>query len=189
MADNKVNQKLNYVEGDMAGRDIRKTIINHSGDAYQTSAYMLSLIDRFKSGEEEDITEYVDNLKHFMMSVDGELKSDLESKLSAGGRDDIVKYALRVKDQFTKKLLSVEHSESAQEIMANLLGIIVSVYARNIYPAVMNGDSQEQVNVLIDEYVIRRIEVELGENVLRILRNEIDGMLYFLTGNCHIEWK
>ena len=41
----------------------------------------------------------------------------------------------------------------------------------------------------IDDKVIKPAIFVLGENVLKLLKEDINGMIYFLTGNCHIKWE
>ena len=43
-------------------------------------------------------------------------------------------------------------------------------------------------HALIAQAVLHRVRRLLGENPLRLFAEEINGMLYFLTGNCHIRW-
>jgi hypothetical protein len=41
---------------------------------------------------------------------------------------------------------------------------------------------------LVQSQIISPVSELLGENVLDIYPDELSGMLYFLTGNCHIRW-
>lgn len=38
------------------------------------------------------------------------------------------------------------------------------------------------------EIVVGPVNEMLGENVLELKANDVAGMVYFLTGNCHITW-
>ena len=42
---------------------------------------------------------------------------------------------------------------------------------------------------LVDVHVYAKIAECLGENILELYDDEIAGMLFYLTGNCHIKWK
>ena len=82
-----------------------------------------------------------------------------------------------------------EHSETAQLIYAFLLAKVYSSFQTNIYPRISEGLSEEFINQLVTEYIIKPLEDILGNNLLRIYDDEINGMIYFLTGNCHIKWN
>jgi hypothetical protein len=34
-----------------------------------------------------------------------------------------------------------------------------------------------------------QLDNQVGENVLSFIHKDYQGMVYFLTGNCHIEWE
>jgi hypothetical protein len=51
----------------------------------------------------------------------------------------------------------------------------------------LNADLTE-IKRAVQHEIIDPIEAMLGENVLDLYADEINGMLYFLTGNCHIRW-
>ena len=93
-----------------------------------------------------------------------------------------------LKERITKKIKLNENSESAQEIYAYLLSQICSDFHLHIYP-LLKTHTISQINLLIDEKVIKPAVFILGENVLKLLKEDINGMIYFLTGNCHIKWE
>jgi hypothetical protein len=41
----------------------------------------------------------------------------------------------------------------------------------------------------IKDEIINVLLQKLGENILEIYADSISGMLFFLTGNCHIKWS
>jgi hypothetical protein len=57
-----------------------------------------------------------------------------------------------------------------------------------IYPRVCNNEDPVLINSLISEKVINPLIVELGDNLFDFTPDDVQGMLYFLTGNCHIKW-
>jgi hypothetical protein len=106
-----------------------------------------------------------------------------------GNRLKYLNFAEKSKEKFTKKLLKNEHSETAQYIYAFLLAKVYSRFETTIYPRLNEGHSEEFINQLLDEFIIKPIEDLLGNNLLRIFEDEINGMIYFLMGNCHIKWN
>jgi hypothetical protein len=57
-----------------------------------------------------------------------------------------------------------------------------------IYSFIIDGSSQEKINLLIRERVIEPVMKELGINIFKYTEEDIMGMIFFLTGNCHIKW-
>ena len=81
-----------------------------------------------------------------------------------------------------------QFSEVAQKINVYLLAAVRSYYMLEIYPRICNNEDQMTINSLISEKIINPLIVELGDNLFDFTHEDILGMLYFLTGNCHIKW-
>ena len=82
-----------------------------------------------------------------------------------------------------------EHSETAQHIYAFLLAKVYSRFETHIYSRLNEGHPEEYINQLVDELIVKPLEDLLGNNLLHIYEDEINGMIYFLMGNCHIKWN
>jgi hypothetical protein len=76
----------------------------------------------------------------------------------------------------------------AQDILTHILGKMHAEFLLHITPAIQNGASRQEVDVLISEKVMRPIEVMLGDNDLGLTTADLLGFLFFLGGNCHIRW-
>ena len=59
----------------------------------------------------------------------------------------------------------------------------------HIIPLIKEGLSKTLINKAIQETIIDPIHHLLEVNILNLCSDEIHGMLYFLTGNCHLKWK
>lgn len=186
MDNTKVSQEKNVVFGDQAARDINKTIIHTPSK----STCMANLIAKLKKEREEDVRfhEIIKELQHYCTAVENEEIQGLEPKLEAGGRKDFVDFALRMKESFTKKLAKFEVYKSAQEIFVVLLAEIYTRFTNHVYPKILEQSDVTVVNELIQTKVIDPVVEMLEENELLIYADEINGMIYFLTGNCYIKW-
>ena len=186
---NKVKQEGINSGGDTAGRDIKKTINVNLTE--KRNKYLCSLMERFKKERDGNIqvNTIIDELTHYKTPIHSERIIGLENKLKKGKREDLLDDALITKEKFTKKLLKYELFESAQEIYAILLAHVYYNFRTHIVPIIKEETySNSEINKLIDERVIDPLFNELDENVLKIYKDEINGMIYFLTGNCHIRW-
>lgn len=137
----------------------------------------------------EDIME---SLIHYLTKLDG---IDMPTKLEDGGfKENEVIEAMRKKDKFAKRLELNRFYESAQWIDSHLFAKIKMDFEAFILPLVNNGSSKEDI---LKEVVLKVIEPVLklineeGENdkVLNYNADDIFGMVYYLTGQCHLNWK
>lgn len=186
---NSIIQDGNTVGGDQAAGDIHKPKYYIGGTSGGKSQLETLYEQLFKEREESQIfDEIVDELMHFKQQVDGDKIIGLEQKLADGNRLDYLRFAETVKEKFFKKLVRNEHSETAQLIYAFLLAKVYSSFEMNVSPKLKETHPEEYINGLIVEFIVKPIEDILGENLLRVYDDEINGMIYFLTGNCHIKW-
>src|SRR5262249_42754126 len=122
----------------------------------------------------------------------GEAKEDplipLEKKLVDGHREDLLEFAMETKERFTKELARHTHFLSAQKIHAHLLAKIWSVFSTRILPAIRSGQDRLAIERLIQSEIIDPTLADLRDNPFCYSDPDIQGMIYYLTGNCHITW-
>ena len=143
--------------------------------------------------ESHTTREIIDDLLEYKTKLDG--KKGLEEKLTDGGfpQSDI-DWALRKKEQYAKKATQYECYPSAQEINLLLFGEIKRKFDRYIFPCIKRGESVETVMQKIDEIIVSEIMKMLNDDGaydedLHYTSDHIYGMLYYLTGMCHLNWK
>ena len=189
---NDVIQTNNTIaNGDIAGRDINKPVYNIGRVSFGGHSQLERLYARLEKEKSESavFNEIVEELLHFKKyATDTEILG-IEKKLENGNRLEYLNFAEKSKEKFAKKLLINEHSETAQFIYAFLLAKVYTSFETNIYPRLNEGHPNEFINQLVSEYIVRPLEDILGDNLLRMYDDEINGMIYFLTGNCHIKWN
>lgn len=190
MSKKKVNQSNNEVKGDIAGNDINKATYNIGRTSIGGKSQLEKLYDRLEKEKKKStvFSEIVDELLHFKSNADEAEFIGLEKKLENGNRENYLNFAEKSKEKFTKKLLRNEHSETAQCIYAFLLAKVYASFEQNISPKIKENHPEIFINELVKQFIIIPLEEILGENLLRIYDDEINGMIYFLTGNCHIKW-
>ena len=113
----------------------------------------------------------------------------LEEKLRKGNRPDVIDVAIAAKDCFSKILVKHEYSCAAMEIYAYLLAKVHQLFSSVIYTKICRGASADEIDKLLVTEVYEKVEIILEENPLGISPEEIMGMLFFLTGNCHLKWN
>lgn len=152
---------------------------------------MSTLIESFKREREKDevFTGIVTKLKRYATSIDGtDSVKGLADKLERAGYQDLLHYAMIVKEQFVKKLTEFEFSKSAQQMQGVLLAEVFTRFHHSVWPLLTAGRSQQEVMAQVQAHVIEPVMNMLGENVLSMDADELSGILFYLTGNCHIRW-
>lgn len=187
--DNKITVEGSQVGRDLIGRDDNSVNINNN---YSTRAtYLQDLYERYEKEKNEnpDFKELCEELDYFNSIVDGDVIG-LEEKLTRGGRVKLINYALDVKERFHKKLMKTsQYSSIAQDINVYLLTKVRRGFIMEIYTLICNNESEEKINILITERIIKPVQEDLGINLFRYTEDDIMGMIFFLTGNCHIKWN
>lgn len=187
MSENKVTVENSAIEGDVAGRDIDKS--KHFHYSGSKSEYMKSLQEKFKTEQAQNIQlqGFIDDLDYYYNKRQDDVIG-LEEKLKAGKREELIYFATDFKDRFHRKLYKYQFSDAAQNILLHLLAEVQSRFINEVYPLICRNEDPTIVNTTITERLIEPIKEQLDENLLGITVQHINGMLYFLTGNCHIKW-
>lgn len=183
--DNEVKQTANAVGGDQAGRDVNKPTYNY----YAPASPMARMIEKFRheKKQNQEIRKTIEHLERWFKS-NGDVMG-IEEKLRRGHRPDIIELAIEAKDRFAKCLIRHQYSPAAQEIYAFLLAKTHQLFSSIIYPEICAGARSYQINQLLVDQVYGKVESMLEDNPLGITPEEVMGMMYWLTGNCHLKWS
>jgi len=134
----------------------------------------------------------MESLKYYLTSRDG---IDMPTKLHDGGfKESEIIEATRKKEKYAKRLELNKFFESAQWIDSQLFGKIKMDFEAFVLPLVNAGASKgeilKEVVLKVVQPVLDLINIE-GENdeVLNYNADDIFGMVYYLTGQCHLNWK
>lgn len=181
----KVLSRINKVVagGDVVGGD---KIINNN----LPSPRQLDLLsDNFKKELANNITTaiVIDELHHYR-NQKSEVRN-LSQKLSEAGFDYLLEEGEYLKEVVAKLIIKYQHYKSAQKIITFLLADVESIFNTKIKPKLNSVDSEAQLRNIFREHLEKEIQEKLGDNVLEIFNRQINGMVFFLTGNCHLEWK
>ena len=142
--------------------------------------------------QNEKYDEIFDELKKKSTKLDG---VDMPTKLRDGGfhfRE--IMTATRKKEKYAKQAERFKFFESAQWIDCQLFAKILDEYNVHVMPLIIQGANQHQIMTVVSEKVVNpvleliNVEGEKDE-VLNYDAEDIYGMIYYLTGQCHINWK
>lgn len=186
--DNQVDIKDVHVEGDLTGRD--KNYYDFSTKQAQT-AYLKELYNKFEKEKQEnpEFQGICEELNYYISQNGKEEIIGLENKLVAGNRQSLVRYATEAKERYHKKLMRVsQYSPVAQDINVHILAKVKTAFVMEVYTLILEGQPEGTINLLIRERIIAPVMAELGINIFKYTEEDVMGMIFFLTGNCHIKW-
>jgi len=184
---NSVEQTINGNNNQQAAGDINNYLYP------QHDAKMKALIEEYKLERSKNIefSQVIDELDYYLNPVKSEVQNivGLEKKLMDGQFDGDLEYAMIVKDTFYRKVEQYRLSRAAQNIFLYIMADVLTIFHQKIYPLICNGTSHAIIMSKIDDEIKNPLSKKLGENVLDIFSDSIIGIIYFLTGNCHIKWS
>jgi hypothetical protein len=177
------------VGGKLTGRDDNSTTFTSS---YEASVYIKNLYDKFEKERNSDaqLQQLCEELDFLNTQSQNETVVGLESKLIAGGKAGFfINWAEELKQKFFKKLmLNSQLSLVAQDINVHILAKVRNAFIMEVYPLICRNEDEARVNMIITERIINPVRAELGINLFKYTDEDIMGMVFYLTGNCHIKW-
>lgn len=186
-------QKDISAAGDVAAGDINKPITNHiyAPTIYHEDTILKRLLAEHEIEKEKNpaYREFSDELnKFFSKAITSKLRN-LEQKLIDGDRDYLVNAAMESKERVTKKIQRYALFKSAQEIYTYLLVNIRTAFLHEVQSKIKSKAFQpHEIDEIISSKIIGPFLFNLQGSSLNIDKDELYGVMYFLTGNCYIEW-
>ena len=139
-----------------------------------------------------DSPEYLDMLEQlscYEKPRPGRPILGLKGKLKAGNREDLYEDAEFYKDKFAKRLAKYQLSNQAVAIHLYFLTQINERFSSKILPLIKDNHTTTDIDSAISDFIIQPFVSEVITADPSINADIIRGMLYFLTGNCHIRWS
>jgi hypothetical protein len=168
--------------GDVIGRDKITNIL-----PAPTQMDLLSQKYVEEKSNQQVTYEIIDELTHYS-NEDYDIR-DLTEKLEDAGFDYLIEVGEELKEEVSKLIIRNQHYKSAQKIITYLLAEVESIFNANIKIKLLDVREEAALKLLFRTHLEKEIQTHLGENVLEIFHRQVHGMVYFLTGNCHLEWK
>lgn len=137
--------------------------------------------------------EVIDDLLMYTTKLNG--TKGLEEKLQDGGFKKMsIQKAIIQKEMYAKKATRYECYPAAQEIILSLFARIKNEFDIKIYPMILNGSDvssiMQEVHRQIVSPILQMIETNgANDQSLYFNMDHIYGMVYYLTGMCHLNWK
>lgn len=174
--------------GDVAGHDI---IHNYAEKItwYQRKFRKLAI----EIEQDQRYEKTIDDLVYYNTILDGSF--GLEQKLQDGGCSKAeIDCAIRQKLKFAKKQEKYKYYESAQYINSHLFAEILLKFNDCVKPLICDQANKVEIFKAVSNNVISPILDKLNtegadDDYLCYDAEDVYGMVYYLTGICHINWK
>lgn len=158
-------------------------------DTSRMAADFERLREEIRKGVTQDI---INELKFYITELPG--TKSVEEKLADGHFDEEQIFdAVCQKDMYARRAELYQYYPSAQQIIFDLFSSIKNEFKSSIYPMIARGVAVEEImqavrnNIVLD--IKRKLEL-MGsrDEYLHFSEDHIYGMIYYLTGMCHINW-
>lgn len=169
--------------------------VNTTGNVYlKTPTRWATKFQKLKEEVENDVRfdVFIDDFKLYNTLLDGK---SMPEKLKDGGfnENEILNATIR-KEKYAKKIVSRQLFETEQKIDVELFAFIKLNFETYIDPLIELNSSKSIIKVALNEKVIlpilEIINIEgKDDSFLCYTADDILGMVYFLTGKCHLNWK
>lgn len=134
------------------------------------------------------MTEIIEELAEYTTNRPDREIIGVEKKLENGGREDLIDNAVYLKNKFERYLAKKQLSLVDQNVYVHVLGMIDTTFNQKIRPLILDGSPKAVLDAAVQEQIIEPVyESVVGYNT-SVTPNLVTGMLYFLTGKCHLTW-
>lgn len=149
------------------------------------------LIERSKTYAEDSLEykDLIDELNNFQKPREGVEIIGLENKLTNANMTSLLNDAKYLKDRAIQKISKYQLQSHKVAVYTHIYAKVYEIFNANILPMLMQGVSPEYINQYISSVIVNPIVDEVCGADPTINANTIRGMLYILTGNCHLTWK
>ncbi|RRV10444.1 hypothetical protein EGJ27_02135 [Pseudomonas sp. v388] len=185
---NKANLWGSRVDGDLRVGDDTHYIINPPPPDPAALSRLLTQIQEL-SETDEDFQYFIGRLDFFTNQKTQTPVIGLEQKLRNGGRDDLLEIAIERKDAFAKRLFKSQLNRRRQGIFLYILQKISFAFEEQVRPLMKQGAPDTVIDTVILHGIVDTIFREVMAEDFTVDQYIISGMLYFLTGKCHLIWE
>lgn len=113
----------------------------------------------------------------------------LEEKLKRGSRSELFERAKELKNKFARRVAKNQMSKTEQLVYIQILAAINTAWHQMIRPRIIAGAMNPEIDQLILEKLIQPVHQAIVRFDQSITTETVSGMLYFLTGKCHLKWE
>lgn len=136
--------------------------------------------------------EIIEELKQYITVLDG--TRTFEEKLEDGGfKPAKIEEAAKLMLLYAKKAEKLDCYPAAQQIFSDLFASIKHEFYDSVFPLIEDREPLRTVMSAIRTHIVKPTMKRLNDNGaydqdMHLTEDHIYGMIYYLTGMCHINW-
>lgn len=189
--ENNLGKKIFYrlQEKDILDKSMNVEVNNISSPAIQNNALQLLIANSQQMAKDDpSYRDMIEEFQEFLTPRAGRKIIGLDDKLIEGNREDLLDDAIYLESRFSRKVSKVQMSDKEQIVYFHCLSKINSYFNSYVRTKIKANKENDIIDASIQEKIINPLYKEIA--VVQPMSMEmIRGMLYFLTGKCHIRWK
>lgn len=174
------NNEVNYDNGSIHNGD------NHFVPLESLERAIVEIIK--KLGNDKDAVDIIEDLADFITDHPAREIIGLDNKLINGGREDLRDRAVFLKNKFERRVAKSQMSLSEQQVYVQILSTINTVWYSKVKPQIDMGVSTHTIDSIIHNEIFEPVHKAIVRYDTLATSELVAGMLYFLTGKCHIDW-
>lgn len=163
----------------------------HNGNNYfgVSSALEKVIQDIVSSSKEnQEMVDIIEDLTEYITAHPNREIIGLTKKLERGGRVDLLGNAVMYKNKFSRRVAKSQMSIVEQKVYVQILSHIHISFNHFIRPKILKNSSSSEIDSLVFTQIIEPAHKAIVDFDNAITKDLILGMLYFLTGKCHLVW-
>jgi hypothetical protein len=164
---------------------------NHIGDNnFSTLTSLETAIEQVKTACRDDtlLVDILQDLADYITEHPEREIVGLEKKLERGARHDLFNRARFLKNKFARRVAKNQMSLTEQHVYIQILSAINTTWYQRIHPMIVSGATNHEIDQLILDELIKPVHQAIVRFDHTITTEVVSGMLYFLTGKCHLIW-
>ncbi|MGL5090219.1 MAG: ABC-three component system protein [Aeromonas sobria] len=164
----------------------------HNGDNnFIILSSLEQAVEQIKKGfaGEKLAVNIIDDLADYITEYPGRLIIGLEKKLAYGERQDLKDRATLLKNRFERRVAKNQMSLAEQHVYVQILAAISTIWHSKIKPLIDISASKTAIDSAIHSELIEPVHKAMVRYDTLVTSELVSGMLYFLTGKCHLEWS
>ena len=164
---------------------------NHNGDNnFVTLSSLEQAVEQIKKnlGADKDAVDIIVDLADYITEHPNREIIGLEKKLKNGKRVDLKDRAVLLKNRFERRVAKNQMSLAEQHVYVQILSAISSIWHSKIKPLIDINTSKTAIDSAIHTELIEPVHKAIVRYDTLATSELVSGMLYFLTGKCHLEW-
>lgn len=146
-----------------------------------------SIID--STEENHKLEEIIEELAEYITNRPDREVIGVEQKLVNGGRNDLLKDAVYLKNKFERTIAKDQMSLITQKVYSHVLAMVGSSFNHKVRPLILENKNKSEVDLAIHKEIIEPVYQSIVGFNQQITPEHVAGMLYFLTGKCHLIWN